>query len=146
MDTKVVAKYIRMAPRKVRLVLTAIKGKPAFTALAHLKLLNKKAAHLVEKVLKSAIASAKEKKMDENKLFVKEVRADGGPIYKRIMTRSMGRADRIVKRTTHISLILGESFSPVDNRMTSAAEKIEPKKKLFGGTRKSKEKTAKASA
>ncbi|MBI4398550.1 MAG: 50S ribosomal protein L22 [Candidatus Omnitrophica bacterium] len=145
METKVLIKYVRMAPRKVRLVLTAIKNKPAYMALSHLRFLNKKGARIVEKVLKSAIASAKEKKMDEDRIFVKEVRADGGPNFKRIMTRSMGRADRIVKRTTHISLVLGELSRPVLNHPKSSAEKPEVKaKKIRAG--KKEEKTLKASA
>ncbi len=145
METKVTIKYIRMAPRKVRMVLTAIKGKPAYTALSHLRLLNKKSARIVEKVLKSALASAKQKKMDDSKIFVKEVRADGGPSFKRIMTRSMGRADRIVKRTTHVSLVLGENVKALDDKIQPVAEKPESKKKILSAGKK-KEKTAKASA
>ncbi|MBI4970340.1 MAG: 50S ribosomal protein L22 [Candidatus Omnitrophica bacterium] len=145
MDTKIIIKYIRMAPRKVRMVLTAIKGKPAYEALAHLRLLPKKSARIVEKGLRSAISSAKEKKMDDGKIFVKEVRADGGPTFKRIMTRSMGRADRIIKRTTHLTVVLGEKHVAIDNRPVSSVEKTETKKKVMGSSRK-KEKTAKASA
>lgn len=145
MDTKIIVKYIRMAPRKVRMVLTAIKGKPAYDALAHLRLIPKKSARIAEKALKSAISSAKEKKMDENKIFVKEVRADGGPTFKRIMTRSMGRADRIIKRTTHLTMVLGEKEISITNRPVSVSEKSETKKKLVGAGGK-KEKTGKASA
>jgi len=144
METRVVSKHLRIAPRKVRIVLNAIKGKPAFIALTHLRLLNKKAARLVGKVLNSAIASAKEKKLDETRIFVKEVRADGGPSYKRIMTRSMGRADRIVKRTTHITMVLGEKGIVSSNQISPVSEKSETKKQLFGAGRKSKEKTSKA--
>lgn len=146
METRVVAKYLRIAPRKVRIVLNAIKGKPAFIAMDHLRLLNKKAARLVQKVLKSAIASAKEKKLDEARTFVKEVRADGGPSYKRIMTRSMGRADRIKKRTTHITVILGEKGVTIDKQITPVSEKTEPKKKFLGAGRKEKVKKAAATA
>ena len=134
-----------MGPRKVRLVLTAIKGKPAYDALAHLRLLPQKGARIIEKGLRSAIASAKEKKMDENRIFVKEVRADGGPSFKRIMTRSMGRADKIIKRTTHLTLVLGEKEVAIANRPASVAEKSENKKKLMDASRKGA-KTAKASA
>ena len=145
MDTKIIIKYIRMAPRKVRMVLTAIKGKPAFDALAHLKLIPKKSARIAEKALRSAISSAKDKKMDENKIFIKEVRADGGPTFKRIMTRSMGRADRIIKRTTHLTMVLGEKEIAITNRAVAAPEKGEAKKKLIGSGSK-KEKAGKASA
>lgn len=144
METRVVTKYLRIAPRKVRLVLSAIKGKPAVQAMAHLRVMNQKGARLSEKVLRSAIASAKEKKMDEGKLFIKEVRADGGPIFKRIMTRSMGRADRIAKRTTHITMVLGEREMKQVRPLESGKESGEPKKKFLGLARRKKEQKAAA--
>ena len=136
METKVISRFIRMGPRKVRLVLTAIKGKAAFEAMAHLRVLNTKGARITEKVLKSAIASATGKKMQEDRLYVKEVRADGGPIYKRIMTRSMGRADRIDKRTTHVTMVLGEKEVPVSGQNKIVPAGVEPQKKKFWSGKK----------
>ncbi len=68
----------------------------------------RKGARMTEALLKSALANAKNKKMDEAKLYIADIRADEGPTMKRLMTRSMGRADRILKRTTHMSVILKE--------------------------------------
>lgn len=62
----------------------------------------------MEKTLKSAQANAVQKKMEENRLFVRDIRADGGPSMKRYMPRSMGRADVILKRMTHLTVVLGE--------------------------------------
>ena len=107
-SAKAVAKYLRIAPRKVRLVVNAIRHKPAQRAFHILMVLKKKAARMTEKLLKSAVANAKVLGLDENRLYVSDVRADGGPVFKRFMARSMGRADRIIKRTTHLSLVVSE--------------------------------------
>jgi len=108
---KAVAKsfYLRISPRKMRLVIDTIRHQPVHAAEAILMSLNRKAARMVQKVLKTAKANAKVLEMDENRLYVSDVRADGGPSFKRFMSRSMGRADRILKRTTHLSLVLSES-------------------------------------
>lgn len=63
---------------------------------------------MVEKTLKSAAANAKVKKMDEEQLYIREIRADGGPMFKRYLPRAMGRADVVRKRTTHLSVVLAE--------------------------------------
>ena len=107
-NAKAVTRYIRISPRKMRLVLNIIVRKPvhqAFSILAHTK---KKAARLVAKTLKSAVANAVQKKMDEDRLFVRLAFADGGPTLKRFLPRAMGRADGILKRTTHLTLVLEE--------------------------------------
>jgi len=108
MEAKAVTRYIRIAPRKMRLVIDQIRWKPVAAAHEALEGLNKKAAQLVAKTLRSAEANAKVKRMDENRLYVHKVHADGGPVLKRYMSRSMGRADVILKRTTHLSIVLGE--------------------------------------
>lgn len=105
---KAVVKYLRISPRKVRLVINAIRHQPATRAFHVLMTLKKKAARMTEKALKTAVANAKILGMDENRLYVADIRADGGPVFKRFMSRSMGRADRILKRTTHLSLIVKE--------------------------------------
>ena len=113
-----------------------------FLFLSHRAIAQNSKIDSLQKVLKSAMASAKGKNMNQQELYVKEVRADGGPSYKRIMTRSMGRADRIVKRTSHITMILGEkSVSAVRQEKVQTEPKME-KKKFFGkgqsATRKEK--------
>ncbi len=109
-SARVVLKYLRISPRKARLVLDTIRFKPVHKASAILKTLTKKkAAGMALKALTSAVANAKVLGMDEAKLYVSDVHADGGPVFKRFMSRSMGRADRILKRTTHLSLSVSES-------------------------------------
>ena len=132
-EARAVVKYLRISPRKVRLVTQTIIRKPVTNARSILMALNKKAARLVEKALKSAVANAKGKSMEESRLFVLQAKADEGPLMKRFMSRSMGRADRILKRTTHLTLILreaGKTFaSPAGPEAGKAkAKQAKPKK------------------
>jgi large subunit ribosomal protein L22 len=99
---------MRIGPRKVRIVLETIRRKPTAQAMYQLQTMKQKAARMVFQTLKSAVANAKIKKMDENRLFVLIAKADGGPTMKRFLTRSMGRADRILKRTSHITIIVSD--------------------------------------
>lgn len=108
-SAKAVVKYVRIAPRKVRPVINTIRHQHPAKAFNILATLNKKAARLVEKLLKTAVANAKVLGLDESRLTISDVRADGGPMMKRFMARSMGRADRILKRMTHLSMVLTES-------------------------------------
>ena len=108
MEARALTKYIRISPRKMRLVIDLVRFRPLAEAQTTLRNLNKKAARLVEKTLASAAANAKQKKMVEERLYVKEIRADGGPMLKRFMARSMGRADVILKRLTHLDIVLAE--------------------------------------
>lgn len=108
-EARAVARYLRISPRKVRLVIDAVRHKPVGESQKILMLLNKKAARLAEKLLKSAVANAKVLGLDEKRLYISDIRADGGPVLKRFMSRSMGRADRILKRTTHLSVTVKES-------------------------------------
>jgi len=101
--------FLRIAPRKVRLVANLIKGMQAIEAEAQLLVNPKRAAESVLKLLRSAIANAKEKKFDVEKLVVKEIRVDGGPMLKRFMPRAQGRAASIHKLSSHITIILEES-------------------------------------
>ncbi len=105
---KAIARYIRISPRKLRLVLNSVRRKPAYQAMEILNTLPQKGARLAAKVLKSAIANAKVSGLDATRLFVADFRADCGPSFKRFLPRSMGRADRILKRTSHISVTLSE--------------------------------------
>jgi large subunit ribosomal protein L22 len=106
---KALVKYLKIGPRKMRLVLDAIRHKPVPQAFRILTVLKKKAARMAEKALKTAVANAKVLELDENRLYVAKVWADGGPVMKRFMSRSMGRADRMLKRSTHLTLIVKES-------------------------------------
>lgn len=107
MEAKAVARYIRMAPRKVRLVVDLIRGKEVGEALAILRHTPRAASPVVEKVLKSAIANAEHNnELDINKLVVSEVFVDQGPTLKRFRPRAMGRASRVHKRTSHITVVV----------------------------------------
>lgn len=108
-QTRAKAKYIRIAPRKVRLVIDLIRGKSVGEALAILRLTPRGASPVVEKVLRSAIANAENNhNMDVNRLYVKEIFADPGPTLKRFHPRAQGRAYSIMKRTSHITVVVAE--------------------------------------
>ena len=113
MEAKAITRYLRISPRKLRLVLNTIRRKSVDEAFSILSALPQKGARLVSKTLKSAQANAFVKKMDENRLFIREIKADGGPVMKRYMSRSMGRADVILKRMAHLTVVLGEREIPV---------------------------------
>ena len=109
--TQAVAKlsYARISSRKVKTVIDLIRNKNAGEALAILKLTPKAASELVEKLLKSAIANAENNHgMDIEKLYVAEIYANQGPTLKRVRPRAQGRAFRIRKRTSHITVVLKE--------------------------------------
>ena len=102
-------KYARISAPKAKIVLDQIKGKDVKTAAAILKYSPRYAADVIGKVLKSAVANAENNLgLDVNKLYVEEVIAGQGPTLKRIQPRAQGRAYRILKRSSHISVILGE--------------------------------------
>ena len=110
-NTQAVAKlsYARISSRKVKTVIDLIRNKNAGEALAILKLTPKAASELVEKLLKSAIANAENNHgMDVEKLSVAEIFANQGPTLKRVRPRAQGRAFRIRKRTSHITVVLKE--------------------------------------
>ena len=110
-NTQAVAKlsYARISSRKVKTVIDLIRNKNAGEALAILKLTPKAASELVEKLLKSAIANAENNHgMDVEKLYVAEIFANQGPTLKRIRPRAQGRAFPILKRTSHITVVLAE--------------------------------------
>lgn len=109
MEAKAVAKYIRVAPNKARQVVNMIRGKQVDEARAILKYTPKRVASVVAKVLDSAIANAEHNfDMDRENLFVSKVYVDGGPTMKRFKPRALGRADLIRKRTSHITVVVGE--------------------------------------
>jgi large subunit ribosomal protein L22 len=109
MDAKAVAKYIRMSPQKVRLVVDLVRGKKVQDARNILLYTRKYAAGIVAKVLKSAVANAAQNpNIDENTLYVKEIFVDQGPSLKRWRARAQGRAAGIKKRTSHITVVVDE--------------------------------------
>lgn len=108
-EAKASARMIRIAPRKVRLVVDQIRGKDAGEAIAILRFTNRGAAEAVEKVLKSAIANAEHNyDMNVEDLFVSEAYANEGPTLKRFRPRAKGAASKISKRTSHITVVVSE--------------------------------------
>ncbi len=109
MEARAKLSYARISPRKVKIVLDLIRNKPVGTALGILKNTPKAASELLEKLLNSAIANATNNhEMDAEKLYVAECYANQGPTLKRVRPRAQGRAFRIRKRTSHITLVLKE--------------------------------------
>ena len=106
---KAEVKYVRISPRKVKIVIDLIRNKPVGEALAILKHTPKAASEVVEKLLLSAMANAENNHgMDVEKLYVAEIYSNAGPMLKRIRARAQGRAFRILKRTSHTTIILKE--------------------------------------
>lgn len=109
MEVKAVSKYVRISPQKVHIMIDAVKGKPVETALEILKFMPQKAAHLVEKIVRSAVSNADQRPdIDVDSLVVRNIIADQGPTLKRFKARARGRGTRILKRTSHITVILAE--------------------------------------
>ncbi|HNX64107.1 MAG TPA: 50S ribosomal protein L22 [Oscillospiraceae bacterium] len=109
MEARAYLRRARIAPRKVQIVLDLIRNKPVDVAMATLKATPKAASELLEKLLKSAIANAENNhNMDKNSLYVAECFVCPGPIMKRIMPRAQGRAFHILKRTSHVTIVLKE--------------------------------------
>ncbi len=109
MEVKAVSRYIRLSPRKVRQVVDLIRGKKIDEALAILKYTPKRASEVVTKVVKSAAANAENNlQMSKDELFVTACYVDQGPTYKRYRPRAMGRADILRRRTSHITVVVGD--------------------------------------
>jgi large subunit ribosomal protein L22 len=103
-------RMIRISPRKVRIVGDVIKKKNVNEAMGLLTYMPQKASFILKKLLDSALANAKQKKyVDIDNLYIKNVMVDGGPMLKRFLPRAMGRATKIRKRMSHITLVLDES-------------------------------------
>ncbi|MDN5695276.1 MAG: 50S ribosomal protein L22, partial [Staphylococcus equorum] len=116
MEAKAVARTIRIAPRKVRLVLDLIRGKEVAEAIAILKLTNKASSPVVEKLLMSALANAEHNyDMNIDTLIVKEAYANEGPTLKRFRPRAQGRASAINKRTSHITIVVADKEVKTSN-------------------------------
>lgn len=109
MRVRAQAKFVRCKPRKVRRLTRELKGKPVDRALDELHLYPGKPARVVEKVLQSALSNAENNhNLDRNRLHVKEAYVDGGPILYRFQPRAFGRAYRIRKRISHVTVVVEE--------------------------------------
>jgi large subunit ribosomal protein L22 len=107
-EVKASARFIHVAPRKVRLVIDELKGLEAVKALDYLKFVNKAAVRPVTKLINSAVANAENNfQLDKKDLYIKTITVNGGPVLKRWRPRAHGRSAPIRKRTSHIELILG---------------------------------------
>ena len=112
MEVRAVSKYVRISPTKVQKLVSAIKGKPVESGMQTLKFMPQKAAGILEKVIRSAVANADQNPdVDIDLLLVRNVTADQGPTLKRWRARARGRGTRILKRTSHITVILDEESS-----------------------------------
>lgn len=109
MEAKAVVTHIRIAPRKVRIVIDLIRGKNVGEAFAILKYTPKVASEVIEKLLKSAVANAEHNyDMNADNLYVSTAYVDQGPTLKRIHPRSRGQAFKILKRTSHVTIVVKE--------------------------------------
>jgi large subunit ribosomal protein L22 len=125
MQVKTQLKYLRIAPRKVRLVTNLIKGLSVNQAESQLKFLTKRAAGPIWKLLKSAVANANHNfHLNKDDLYIYKITVDTGPMLKRWLPRAMGRATPIQKKTSHITLVL-ESKAAVKKEVKPRRLKIE---------------------
>ena len=109
MEAKAIAKYIRITPRKVRIVADLVRGKSVGEALVILQHIPNIASEVVEKVLKSAVANAEHNfDMNVDELYVSTIYVDQGPTMKRIHPRSRGQAFKILKRSSHVTVMVKE--------------------------------------
>jgi large subunit ribosomal protein L22 len=112
MEARAIQRSVRQSPRKMRLVVDMVRGKPVGEAVALLKFSKKHAARQISKVLMSAVANARvasdknDERLDEDTLFVKQATVDPGPALKRFTPAAMGRATPIKKRTSHVTIVV----------------------------------------
>jgi large subunit ribosomal protein L22 len=109
MEVSAILRYARISPQKCRLVADTVRGKPVGSALATLRFMPKKGAELVRKVLESAIANAEHNKgADIDQLRIARIEIDAAPVLKRMHARAKGRGSRIVKRNSHIRILVSD--------------------------------------
>jgi len=110
MEAKAVGNYVRISPQKARLVADTVRGMNVDKAITALRFMPKKGAVILRKIIESAVANAsQDDQIDIDNLYIKKLTVDDGPSLKRIRPRAMGRATRIIKRTSHITVILDEA-------------------------------------
>jgi large subunit ribosomal protein L22 len=123
MEATAKLRYLRITPRKVRAVADLIRGKNVSSALATLAFVEKRAAEPVAKLLRSAVANAEvasKNQVDVDQLRVKSLMVDQGPSLRRFMPRAMGRAFKILKKTSHIALTISDEAAPKKKRVKPA--------------------------
>jgi large subunit ribosomal protein L22 len=109
MEARAITKFVRVSPRKVRLVVDQIRGRGVEEALNVLKFIPKRSAGLIAKTLRTAVANAENtQSVDVDRLYIKRVKVDEAGMWKRFMPRAQGRATRIRKRLSHITIVLDE--------------------------------------
>ena len=109
METKAAARFIRISPRKIRLVMDQVRGEKVEAAINQLTFAPQKGARILKKLLSSAVANAEQDtNVDVDTLYIKQIYANEGPTLKRWRPRAQGRATRIRKRTSHLTVILDE--------------------------------------
>lgn len=109
MESRAVSRYLRVAPRKARLVADMVRGERVGDALGLLQHVPKKAARAVVKALKSVVANAEStQRVDVDQLYIKRITVDAGPVAKRFVPRAHGRATMIRKRTAHLTVVVDE--------------------------------------
>jgi large subunit ribosomal protein L22 len=109
MEVRAVAKYVRISSQKVQKLAGAVKGKPVESGLKVLQFMPQKSAYLLKKIIQSAVANANQHPdIDVDLLVIRNITADQGPTFKRWGTRARGRGTRILKRTSHITVVLAE--------------------------------------
>ena len=112
MEVRAVSKYVRISPQKVRKLVADIKGQPVESGLQKLKFMPQKSAGILEKIIRSAVANADANAdVDIDLLVIRNITADQGPTLKRWKARARGRGTRVLKRTSHITVILAEESS-----------------------------------
>lgn len=110
MAAKAVVRHVRMSPRKMRIIANLVRGKRVDEAMSLLKLMPKKAAYVIRKLLISAVANAEHQgQQDVDQLVITSCTIDGGPIVKRWLPRAMGRANRVNHRTSHVTVVVDET-------------------------------------
>ena len=109
MEARAVARYVKISPQKAGLIMDEVRGKKVDVAIQMLSFSPKKGSRILKKLIKSAVANAEaNKEIDVDTLFIKRIYADQGPVLKRFRPRAMGRATKIRKRTSHLTVILDE--------------------------------------
>lgn len=119
---KAVLKNYRQSPRKVRLVVDLVRGKRVTQALGALQFLDKRAAEPVAKLIKSAVANAKQQGKDVDRLVIKHIVVDKGTVFRRFMPRARGAASPINRRNSHITIELAERGSTKGEGSTASGE------------------------
>ncbi len=123
-ESKAILKFARISPRKVRLVVDLIRGKAVSEAFNILNFTTRSASPMLKKGFNTAVANSENLEIgDPDDLWVKTAFVDGGPVLKRFKARSMGRANPIKKRTSHITLVLGVKEKKEPQAKTAAADK-----------------------